>query len=136
MFRRIFILSICFFVMMPLVHMASAAQKYTIKEMTPEVTAALENRRNRYDKLAELKQQGKVGENNRGYVEAFSDDGSVKRLVDVENRDRKIIYQTIAEQNNLKDAIGAIEKVFAQTQRDNAEPGDKIQAEDGRWTEK
>lgn len=135
---KAFVFFTCFFMaaMMPLRNIASAAEKYTIKEMTPEVMSALENRRSRYDELAELKQQGKVGENNRGYVEAFSDAGDVQKLVDAENRDRKIIYQTIAEQNNLREAIGTIERIFAQTQRDNAEPGGRIQTEDGRWTVK
>jgi len=122
--------------MMPWGKAASAAEKYTIKEMTPEVTSALENRKNRYSELQRLKQQGKVGENNRGYIEVFSDEGDVKRLADAENRDRKTIYQTIADQNDLKGALGTIEKVFAQTQRDNADPGDKIQSEDGRWAVK
>ena len=114
---------------------ASAAQ-YTIKEMTPQVTSALENRRSRYDQLEALKREGKVGENNRGFAEAFSSESSVKSLVDAENKDRRIIYQTIAEQNELSGALSTIEQVFAQTQRDNAEAGDKIQLQDGRWVVK
>ena len=141
MFRKVSIFLIFFFLvstlfLAPSIQSAWAAEQYTIKEMTPEVMSALENRRNRYEELEKLKQQGKVGENNRGYTEAFSDEGNVKSLVEAENRDRKIIYQTIADQNNLKGALATIEKVFAQTQRDNAEPGSKIQSEDGRWTVK
>ena len=138
MFRRLFIAS-AVFVMVAIVPSRPdvfAAQKYTIKEMTPGVMSALENRRNRYDELAALKRQGKIGENNRGYLEAFSGEEEIKTLVEAENRDRKTIYQTIAEQNNLQDAIDTIEKVFAQTQRDNAETGDKIQTQDGRWVTK
>ena len=138
MFRKISIFLIFFFSasmmsMPPLTFIVSAGEQYTIKEMTPEVMSALGNRRNRYDELEKLKQQGKIGENNRGYVEVFSDEENIKTLVEAENRDRKIIYQTIADQNNLKEALGTIEKVFAQTQRDNAEPGSKIQLKDGRW---
>ena len=51
-----------------------------------------------------------------------------------ENNDRKVIYQTIAQQNGLENAVGTIESVFAQVQRDKAAPGDQVQDEDGRWT--
>ena len=112
------------------------AEKYTIKQMTPEVSAALESRRDRYETLQQLKKQGKVGENNQGYLEAFSTDSDVKTIVGAENADRAVIYKTIAQQNNLSGALSTIEKVFAQTQRDKAEPNDKIQEENGEWRTK
>ena len=110
--------------------------KYNIKEMTPQVKMALEGRRDRFDQLKELKATGAVGENQSGYVEALIDDSAAKDLVKVENADRKAIYETIAEQNNLTNAIATIEKVFAQVQRDKAEAGEKIQLEDGTWVSK
>lgn len=113
-----------------------AEGKYDIKEMTPEVKAALENRRSRFDELKSLKAKGVVGENNRGYVEALKNDSSVKGLVENENADRRVIYKTIEVQNNLSGAMETIEKVFAQVQRDKASSGDKIQAEDGAWVAK
>jgi len=115
---------------------AAAADKYTIKEMTPEVTAALEGRRARYEELQRLKQAGRVGENNQGYVTDFSGDSAVGQTVAAENKDRKVIYETIARQNNIENALGTIEKVFAATQREKAGPGDKIQLEDGSWVTK
>ena len=113
--------------------LVSVQAQYDIKEMTPEVKAALENRRVRYDKLREFKAQGMAGETNRGYVDVLTPNGEVSSLVDAENSDRRIIYQTIAQQNNLSNAMATIEKVFAQVQRDKANPGDKIQNEDGSW---
>jgi len=107
---------------------------YSIKEMTPEVQGALENRRARYEDLRQLKNAGAVGENNQGYVEALSADAQA--IVSAENTDRKVIYVTIAQQNNLQGALATIEKVFAQVQRDKAEPGDKIQEDNGTWTTK
>ncbi len=116
---------------------ASFAQaQYEIKEMTPEVKGALENRRNRFDQLKALKAQGIIGENNRGYVEVLSDGPASRELAEQENKDRSLIYRTIEEQNNLSNALETIEKVFAQVQRDKASPGDKIQTEDGQWTTK
>ncbi len=138
MFRKMFIffVSVCVLSVAVMGKPVQAAEQYSIKEMTPEVMSALESRRGRYDALQQLKQQGKVGENNRGYVEAFSGEADVQGIVAAENADRKIIYQTIATQNNLKDAIGTIEKVFAQTQREKAGPGEKIQSDDGSWMTK
>ena len=113
-----------------------AQGKYSIKEMTPEVQTALDNRRDRFDQLRNLKAKGVIGENNRGYVELLTSDATAKDLVDAENRDRTLIYKTIETQNNLIDALATIEKVFAQVQSDKASPGDKIQDENGHWANK
>ena len=113
-----------------------AQKQYSIKEMTPEVQSALDNRRDRYEKLSELKVKGIVGENNQGYVTVLVKDERAEAIVDAENNDRKIIYTTIAQQNGLTDALGTIERVFAQEQRERAKPGEKIQDEDGRWVVK
>ncbi len=114
----------------------AAAEQYAIKQMTPEVQAALDGRRSRYVQLTDLKREGLVGENNRGYVEAFSDREDVQGIVADENHDRKIIYTTIAQQNGLTGALATIERVFAQEQRDRAQPGFKIQNGDGSWITK
>ena len=118
------------------IYKVEAQAKYSIKSMTPEVEAALDGRRGRFDQLNELKNKGLIGENNRGYVEALGDDADAKSLAKSENADRKVIYTAIAEQNGLSDAIDTIEKVFAQVQRDKADAGQKIQGEDGGWSTK
>lgn len=112
------------------------AVPYDIKHMTPEVQRALENRRDRFNELRDLKARGIVGENNHGYVELLQSDAAVAPLASAENFDRKIIYQTIAEQNGLQEQLDIIEKVFAQVQRDKAESGDRIQGDDGQWIQK
>jgi uncharacterized protein len=111
------------------------AATYDIKEMTPEVKAALDGRRGRFDELKALKAQGAIGENNKGYVEALKSEG--QSVVDAENRDRRFIYTTIVAQNGLPaDALSTVEAVFAQVQRDKASSGDKIQDASGSWTTK
>ena len=113
------------------------ATSYEIKEMTPEIKAALDSRRDRFDLLRGFKEKGIIGEDNKGYVQLLSDNGEAKRIVDAENEDRRFIYEKIVEQNNLpKDALATVEKVFAQVQRDKANPGDKIQNDDGQWINK
>jgi len=109
---------------------------YDLKEMTPQVQLALENRRDRYETLTELKSKGILGENNRGYIEVLIEGEGGEPIAQAENTDRKLIYQTIADQNGLTDAIETIEKVFAQVRRDKAQPGNMIQTEDGNWIAK
>lgn len=115
---------------------AGAEAKYSLKEMTPEVSAALDARRARFDNLAELKSKGMVGEDDHGYVKALVSAPDVEAVVDAENKDRKFVYTTIAEQNNLAGEMAIIEKVFAEVQRDKAKPGEKIQADSGQWITK
>ena len=115
---------------------ARAEAKYSLKEMTPEVSAALDARRARFDNLADLKAKGMVGEDDRGYVKALVSDPEVEAVVDAENNDRELVYTTIAQQNNLAAEMAAIEKVFAEVQRDKAKPGEKIQADSGQWVTK
>lgn len=113
-----------------------AEAKYSLKEMTPEVNAALEARRGRFDNLADLKAKGMVGENNRGYLQALVSDPDVESLVAAENKDRILVYATIAGQNDLTGELGTIEKVFADVQHEKAKPGDKIQDAGGQWVAK
>lgn len=114
-----------------------AEARYDIREMTPQVKSALDSRRDRFDELRALKAQGVVGENNRGYVEVLSENPKAQGLVDAENKDRRLIYQAIVEQNNLAASdLATVENVFAQVQRDKANAGDKVQDPDGKWTTK
>ncbi len=111
-------------------------QSYDIKEMTPQVLSALEGRRDRYDQLNTLKENSILGENNKGYVEVLKEEGNAVVIAEEENVNRKTIYQTIADQNNLTDELLTIEKIFALVQRDKASPGNMIQTEDGQWEKK
>ena len=113
------------------------AQGYDIKTMTPGVKAALEGRKARFSELKALKAKGFVGENNRGYVEGLVGSADVKGLVSAENADRKAVYETIVEQNELgASALAAVEGVFAGVQRDKAVAGEKFQGPSGNWMTK
>ena len=112
------------------------ATEYNLKQMTPEVEQALAGRKGRFDTLESYKAQGIIGENNRGYVELLGDDAQAADIVAMENKDRRVIYQTIAEQNGITDQIDVIEKVFAQVQQEKAAAGYKIQDAGGGWKTK
>ena len=136
MFKKLIMLSICLLCSTLTWNNASAQAKYSIKTMTPEVQQALDGRRDRFDQLRQLKSSGFIGENNHGYVEVLKDEGDAATIASSENRDRKLIYQAIADQNGLEGAIGTIESVFAQVQRNKAESGERVQAESGNWITK
>ena len=115
----------------------ACGQTYQIKEMTPPVATALDNRRVRFDQLKKFKEQGVIGENNQGYVELLIPNDEAKGIVEKENIDRRVIYTAIVDQNNLPaEAITTFQKVFAQVQRDKANTGEKFQAENGTWVTK
>lgn len=110
-----------------------AAQQYNLKEITSKVQMALDDRKDRYNEVKMLKAQGVLGENNRGYLTVLVEQSKATMMVEDENHDRKIIYQAIADQNNLSGALATIETVFAQVQREKAESGESIQFPDGSW---
>ena len=115
----------------------SEAAQYDIKQMTPEVEKAIANRQARYSELQGLKAEGSVGENNKGYAEALGDSSSAKSIASAENEDRKVIYRTIAEQNNLgAEGLALIETVFAEVQHEKARAGDPVQDASGAWGKK
>ena len=118
----------------PLAHAEEGG--YKIKTMTPELRKALDQRRQRYKKLEQMKNLGHVGETHDGYVAQLSGGDEVEALVEEENEDRETIYRTIAEQNNLGSSIGVIEEIFARNQRSALQPGQKYQNDKGQWLTK
>jgi uncharacterized protein YdbL (DUF1318 family) len=84
--------------------------------------------------IAELKKQGIVGENNRGYLAFVGDVKSHETLIDQENQDRQTIYAQIAAQQNT--SISVVEKNRALQLAERAAPGTFVQKPDGTWIKK
>jgi len=113
------------------------ADGYVLKKITPEVQQALDGRRDRYDELEKLKSQGTVGEGKDGFVVNLNGNGNASELVATENKDRKVVYETILKQNKLPvSEYATIQKVFAETKRAKAKQGQKIQLDNGQWAVK
>ena len=114
-----------------------AEQRYDLKEITPAIQQAIGHRQARYDELKRLKSAGVVGEGNQGLAEALTGDDPVRRLLEAENADRTIIYQAVVEQNQLgADGLARVQAVFAEVQREKAQPGEMIQDPAGPWVKK
>ncbi len=136
--RNTFVLALalfCIALLSPEVAFSQGAQ-YNIKTMTPAIKMSLESRRDRYDQLQGLKKSGVIGENNQGYIEVLQAGKGAESIAERENKDRRVIYDAIVEQNNLENSLNIVEKVFAQVQRDKALSGEKIQDENGNWITK
>ncbi|MEA1928230.1 MAG: YdbL family protein [Candidatus Auribacterota bacterium] len=95
--------------------------------------AAIKSRKARYPRIEELKARGLLGENHQGYLDPRGQiSPEVKNLLQAENQDRRIIYQSLAEKQ--KAGIRQIEASFAQVQRDRSRPGEWIQVlKEGKW---
>lgn len=93
-----------------------------------------ERMKERLPVIAELKKQGIVGEDNRGYLAFVGDVKSHETLIDQENQDRKAIYAQIAAQQNT--SISVVEKNRALQLAERAAPGTFVQKPDGTWIRK
>ncbi len=92
----------------------------------------------RYPQLLSYKQQGKVGENMEGYVEAvkkeYLDDKTLSKLIDDENGDRKQLYGLIAADEKTtpdKVAVAAAKRNY-----EKAKSGEYLKGTDGQWHKK
>ncbi len=113
------------------------AADYDYKTMTPDIEKALKNRQARYYQLQQLKQEGDIGENNKGYVTNLKDNAAAATLTSAENQDRRVLYEALAEQNALgSTGLLEIQKAFAEVQQEKAGPGDMVQSSSGDWKKK
>lgn len=84
--------------------------------------------------IAELKAQGIVGENNKGYLEFIGGKKAKPDVVAAENEDRKTVYEAIAkQQGTTADLVG---KRRALQIAQKADPGEWLQDASGKWIQK
>ncbi len=113
------------------------AGQYDLKEMTPEVQAALSARQSRYTQLKGLKSQSILGETHHGYLKVLRPSPEASALADAENHDRGIIYRAIILQHALgSEGLAAVEKSFGAVQLEKASPGEMVQLPSGEWVQK
>jgi uncharacterized protein YdbL (DUF1318 family) len=121
-----------------------AAQGIDINIQTPAIRTLIASRKQRYTSLVPLLAQGALGENNQGLLElraldalSLKDKAAARTLLEQENRDRQQLYQELAVANNLPaDKVSDIASIFAQVNRQEAQPGWWIQDQSGSWKRK
>jgi len=118
-----------------------------ISRQKREVLAAEQSRQFNRDDVVAFKAMGAAGENNEGYLTYFPvvrtrEDSKyeefVKAIIAEENRDRRVIMERIVAVNEelAERDLAKVQKVFSRLNRDNAQPRELIQLEDGTWVKK
>jgi len=116
-------------------------------KITLEVAKRIKDRKERHGEIEAAKQDGVVGENNRGLLDErpsrrMEKDAEYRKkiqdLVKAENGDREFIYREIARQQKMpEDKIDEIRFIFAEVHRVKAKPGEWIQLpDDGKELER
>jgi uncharacterized protein len=123
--KRVFSIAIFMILMVGLIAYANAFAgadtiKQRMRERRPDITA--------------LKNDGVIGENNKGFLQFMGEKHSRQDVVEGENADRKQVYQAIAkQQGSTEAAVGARRAMkIAQT----AKPGGWLQNASGTWYQK
>ena len=84
--------------------------------------------------IKSLKDQGIVGENNKGYLEFIGKKKEQQDVVAAENSDRKQVYEAIAKQQST--TVEVVGKHRAVQIADKAQPGEWLQDANGKWYQK
>ena len=127
------------FLLLCLGSLSCREQEYRLKTKTPAVQKVLNHRKARSPELQTLKSKGLIGENNKGFLTVLkpSHQPNEKSLIDAENQDRKLIYNTVVAQNHLgSGSLAKVEAEFAKTRHERAGKGNFIQMPSGKWIQK
>ena len=122
----------------------------TIAEIPPgkrEAIRAMQRQEFNRDDIQNFKNTGVAGEGNTGSLVFFPNQKTkqdpqinsfTQAIIKEENEDRlTILKRTIATNEAFSEGdLPKVQKIFASLNRDNAQPGEKIQQENGKWTVK
>lgn len=120
------------------------AQEADINVSTAAIRALKDSMRARAAQLKPFMTAGNVGIGSDGLLVAHNLAGvplttqaTIRRLVEAENRDRRSLYKEIAKANNFgEERVADIQRIFAETWIEKAEPGWWIQQPNAQWTQK
>ena len=90
--------------------------------------------KNRLPVIKELKAQGIVGEDNKGYLQFVGGDKAKADVVAAENKDRKTVYAAIAKQQGTTPKLVGERRAIQIGQ--NASGGEWLQDASGKWSRK
>jgi uncharacterized protein len=115
-----------------------------INVSTPAIRALKDSIKNRFGQLKPFYDKGALGENNMGLLEvrdtaalSLPERGQATNLAQQENKDRQALYTEIATANKLgTEAVPEIQKIFANSWRDQSQAGWWVQNNAGAWAKK
>ncbi len=88
----------------------------------------------RLPSIVQMKQQGVIGENERGYLEYLSGNKLNKEIIDAEKSDRQKVYGMIAKQQGV--TIDKVERLRAHQIVKKTVKGEFLKKEGGSWYRK
>ncbi len=113
------------------------AYAQALATVSPLAKEIADRMRERFEQIEQLKNQGCLAENNRGYLELKECDGlsdaekknEIQRLLSDENKDRKALYKEIANLNkNIPGmSISKVEAIYALERIQRAKSGQIVQ---------
>jgi uncharacterized protein YdbL (DUF1318 family) len=113
-----FIFTACFLFMVTIGHSASIKEQMAAR--IPAINA--------------LKDQGVIGENNKGFLENLAGGGTQQALVQAENTDRAAVYAAIGKNQGASPVL--VGERRAKMIAENGQPGHLFQKADGTWYKK
>ncbi len=90
--------------------------------------------RKRLPVINDLKARGILGENNQGYLAFPTGKKESQQVVDAENSDRRIVYESIAQKTGTTPEIVGQRRAIQIFE--NAGPGEWFQDKAGKWFRK
>jgi uncharacterized protein YdbL (DUF1318 family) len=101
-------------------------QEACAADSSAQVQEAITRRKARAKKIKEFFKSGYIGENRNAYLEARGDvpadvSAEVQKAVGEENRDRKIIYEAQAAENDV--SVSEVQKIFFKDDYERAPSG-------------
>jgi len=88
----------------------------------------------RLPEIKALKDQGLVGENNKGFLEFVGQQKEKEDVVTAENQDREKVYEAIARQQGTTVELVGQHRAIQIAQK--AQPGEWLQDANGKWYRK
>jgi uncharacterized protein YdbL (DUF1318 family) len=90
--------------------------------------------KNRLPVIKELKAQGIVGEDNKGFLQFVGGKQAKSDVVAAENKDRQTVYAAIAKQQGTTAELVGQRRALQIAKRANQ--GEWVQSTDGSWIQK
>jgi len=104
----------------------------------PNSSDVRERRRARRERIQAWKSAKLIGESNAGLLEARTADGklsdAVQQVVDAENADRKLVFEKIAEKENIP--VEAVARRMSGRMNEHTSAGTWVQDTQGNWSVK
>ena len=121
-----------------------ANAQINIDVSTPAIRNLRQALKDNFPALKPFFDKGAIGEGNMGLVETrdvanlnLKEKADLKRVSDLENKNRMALYNEIVKANKLAaDSLPKIQNIFAKSWRDAAKPGWWIESDNNQWDKK